>query len=173
MSIVVNHDSNTIIKMGWLTQTFSFLNEVWTYCTYAWHCGEQCCVNVGWLAGGPAHSGIDSQWAAPPSNQPFTSALWSTAQLSCTVGRQRMAATNEVNKTMLSGNSPIIQHTHVCSWPVFMVSDMNIIYGIVVNMKIKTPQLTGICPRPESDQTTCHAAMYIVVLFVDGAPLRR
>jgi len=34
-------------------------------------------------------------------------------------------------------------------------------------------RLTGIRPRLESDQTTCHAAIYIAVLFIDGVTVRR
>jgi len=228
-------------KWGRLTQNFFFLNEVWTYCTCAGHGGEQCCVNVSWLAGGPAHSGVDSQWAAPPSNQPFTSALQGTVQLLCTVGRQHMTANNEVNKTMLSGNSPEFVHgrnrtklhaTQPCILPCYLLmvprwggsraparNDQNlsaarigpndmphghvychvirwwcpgeeivgrprkmtgIIYCCVIPWCCHGDKIVGrlrgmteISPWPESDQTTCRAAIYVAVLFVDGAPVVR
>jgi len=238
-------------KWGRLTQNFFFLNEVWTYCTCAGHGGEQCCVNVSWLAGGPAHSGVDSQWAAPPSNQPFTSALQGTVQLLCTVGRQHMTANNEVNKTMLSGNSPEFVHgrnrtklhaTQPCILPCYLLmvpwwgdsratefirgrnrTKLHAVWPYVLlcyllmvprwgdsratarndrnssaagirpncmprghmycrlihwwchgdKMVGQPRKMTGIRPRPESDQTTCRAAIYIAVLFADGAPVRR
>ena len=62
------------------------------------HNGPLCPSTNYWLAGGPAHSNVCAQWATSPINPPLTSAMWSTVQLSCTVGRHCKTATNQVNK---------------------------------------------------------------------------